>query len=274
MKRALIFLFAAVFILVTGVFCITDFVGADPITVQRAFHFRDNRSANTAIWGFGDNLTYGAHYVVPNGDGGTTGSATQGSVRTPLVFEPFSTAPNQFDYSIPYYPSLTGVWTLTFTNGSNTESVQTPAVGNAPQLPFAASVAISGSGSEPTFTWTFPESYEPDGIRIQIWDLQNRLPSGIADVIHVATLAGTRRTYTVTSPLSTGQTLQEGHLYSLEITFALTHGGKPLGDNATLLSRSRSFFDFVPLPEGAPPNVFLPIVTPVRYRYILLMQPL
>ena len=261
MKKALIFLFAAVLVSGAAVFSIANLAGAVDIDVQKPFHFRDNRSANTAIWGFGDNLTYGVHYVVPNGDGGTTGSATQGTITTPLVFEPFSTTPNQFDYSIQYNSSLTGEWTLTFENGPDTATIQTPPVGTAPQLPFAASVAISGSGSNPTFTWPFPESYEPDGIRIQIWDLENRLPSGIADVIHVSTLSGTATSYTVPTVLSSGKTLEQGHLYSLEITFALTHG-EALGDNTTLLSRSRSFFNFVPMPVDSPPNVFLPIVIP------------
>ena len=122
-------------------------------------------------------------------------------------------------------------------------------------------MAISGSGLTPTFSWTFPANFTPDGIRIQVWDLENRLPSGIADIIHVENLPGDTTSYTLPAPLSTGKALEEGHLYSLEISFALTRGG-PLGNNTTLLSRSRSFFNFVPMPEGSPPNVFLPIVIP------------
>ena len=262
MKRILFFLCAAVFFSGAAVFSIANFVNADPIAVEKPFHFRDNRSANTALQGSGERLTYGAHDVIPNGDHGTTGSATQGLTTTVLQFEPFSVQPNQFDWAVPYNSNLTGAWTLTFTNGTDTTTIQTPIVGDAPQLPFAARVAISGSGATPTFTWEFPADFTPNGIRIQIWDLENRLPSGIADIIHARNLAGDVTSYTVPSPLSSGKTLQQGHLYSLEISFALTHGGIPLGDNTTLLSRSRSFFDFIPLPEDSPPNVFLPIVTP------------
>jgi hypothetical protein len=262
-KRILVFVFS---IVLSGlwVFLLPSFGSADPIAVDRAFHFRDNRSANTALYSSGERLTYGAHWVVPNGDAGTTGSASQGTVTTPLEFEPFATSPNHFAWAVPYDPSLTGQWTLTFTNNvhtTDTTSILTPSVDSAPRLPFAASVAISGSGSNPTFTWTFPENYLPDGIRIQIWDLENRLPSGIADVIHVQTLPGESTTYTVPSILSTGQILEQGNLYALEITFALTHG-EPLGDNTTLLSRSRSFFNFVLMPPDAPPDVFLPTVIP------------
>ena len=261
MKKVLVCLSVAFLVSAAVLFSIADLVGADPITVTKPFHFRDNRSANTALTGQGEMLTYGAHYVVPNGDNGTTGSATQGPVTTPLEFDPFSAAPNQFGWAVPYNPNLTGQWTLTFNNGPDITTVQTPSVGTAPQLPFAASVAISGSGFTPTFSWTFPESYTPNGIRIMIWDLEHKVSLHAFDIIHVHVLPGTATSYTVPAVLSTGKTLEQGHLYSLEITFALTHG-EPLGDNTTLLSRSRSFFNFIPLPEGSPPNVFLPIVTP------------
>jgi hypothetical protein len=261
MKRALVFLSVAFLISGTVAFSIADLVSAEPITVLKPFHFRDNRSANNVFVGQGEKLSYGAQYVVPNGNQGTTGSATQGLVTTPLQFEDFSVAPNQFDWSVPYNPNLTAQWTLTFNNGPDTATIQTPSVGTAPQLPFAASVAISGSGLTPTFSWTFPESFIPDGIRIQIWDLERKASPNVFDLIHVHVLPGTATSYPVPLTLSSGKTIEQEHLYSLEITFALTHG-EPLGDNTTLLSRSRSFFNFVLLPPDSPPNVFLPLVIP------------
>ena len=251
----------AVLVSMTTICSIGDFAGAEQISVGGVFHFLDNRSANNAMGGAGDRLTYGAHHVVPNGDAGTQGQAEQAYDVYPLVFHPYSTAPNQFDYSIPYNSLLTGEWTLHFYNGSDHVSVKTPEVGTAPLLPFAESVAISGSSLTPTFSWTFPANFLPDGIRIQVWDLENRLSSGIADIIHVENLSGDLISYTLPETLSTGKILEQGHHYSLEISFALTRNG-PLGDNTTLLTRSRSFFNFVPMPEGSPPNVFLPIVIP------------
>jgi hypothetical protein len=71
-----------------------DFLGAEPITVEKTFHSRDNRSANHAIARPGERLPYGVAYiVVPNGDQGTTGAAAQGSLIISLQFEPFSTQP-------------------------------------------------------------------------------------------------------------------------------------------------------------------------------------
>jgi hypothetical protein len=76
--------------------------------------------------------------VVPNGPDGTSGSATQGIVTTPLQTQPFPVNGNQFDWSVPYNSNLTGPWTLRFQNGEDTTDIQTPSVGDAPKLPFAA----------------------------------------------------------------------------------------------------------------------------------------
>jgi hypothetical protein len=211
----------------------------------------------------GDRLEFGAVSVIPDGDSGTTGVATQGSTTKPLYFEPFSTAPHFFSNAVKYNSNLTDQWNLEFTNGQDTASVLTPPVGNAPALPFASSVAISGSGLTPTFSWTFPSEFTPDGVRIQIWDLQSG-PVGtsrVVDIIHTQNFQGNPGSFTVPSTFSSGKILEEGHRYSLEISPALTRGVQ-LGDNRTILSRSRSLFDFVLLSADAPPNVVLPIVTP------------
>ena len=260
MRRKILFLVALSIFYGAGSFLVTSNVIAGPIAVTDAYSFRDNRSANNAFGGPGDRLTFGAQSVVPDGYGGTTGSATQGSVTRTLTFLPFSTSPHQFANSVPYDSNLTGQWNLTFTNGGDTTNVRTPSVDAAPQLPFASNVAISGSGLTPTFSWTVPGGFTLDGVRLQIWDLENRLPDGTADVVHSVNFQGNPGSYTVPATFSSGKSLQEGHLYSFEISFAQTRG-VPLGSNATLLSRSRSFFDFVPLPASAPPNVFLPTVS-------------
>jgi hypothetical protein len=261
MRRRILFLLVVSVFYGAGSFLVTSNVIAEPIAVTDAFSFRDNRSENNVFGGPGDRLTFGAQSVVPDGYGGTTGSATQGSVTRTLTFLPFSTSPHQFANSVPYDSSLTGQWNLTFTNGGDTTNVQTPSVDAAPQLPFASNVAISGSGLTPTFSWTVPGGFTLDGVRLQIWDLENRLPDGTGDDVHSVNFQGNPGSYTVPATFSSGKSLQEGHLYSFEISFAQTRG-VPLGNNATLLSRSRSFFDFVPLPASAPPNVFLPVVIP------------
>jgi hypothetical protein len=130
-------------------------------------------------------------------------------------------------------------------------------VGTAPKVDFVSSVAISGTGLTPTFTWTLPSGLTPDGIRIQIWDLQQPV-ANLRDVIFSRALSGNAVSFTIPSSFP----LEQGHNYSIEISPALTINHMALGDNATLLSRGRAWFDFVPLPANAPPNVFLPTVIP------------
>lgn len=161
-------------------------IQATPIEVTGAFHFRDNVSSNTVNISEGERLTYGAAIVVPNGNNGTSALAEQGSTSTPLVSIPFSTNPNLFSYTVPYDPSLTGQWKLTFINGLNQTVFQSPAVGGVIQMPFPMNMAISGSGTTPTFSWTIPVGSPVDGIRVIIWDLGNQVSSrNIADQIHL-----------------------------------------------------------------------------------------
>jgi len=257
MKRLLVLLFAAVVVLGLALFSISNPASAEPISVYHPFHFRENESANSVGFTPGDLLFFGAQSVIPNGNNGTTGIATQGSVTRALTFYNFTVSPNQFGGGVMYNPALTGQWLLTFTNGTDSTTVQTPSVGvGTPQLPFVSSVAISGSGPTPTFTWTLPSGFTPDGIRVQIWDLQEPV-ANLRDVIFSRALPGNETSFTIPDTFP----LEQGHPYSIEISPVLTRG-VPLGDNSTLLSRARAWFDFVPLPEGSPPNVFLPIVTP------------
>jgi len=260
MRRRIFFLLVVSIFYGAALVWVTSNVAAEPIAVTDPYSFRDNRSANNAFGGPGDRLSFGAQSVVPDGYGGTTGSATQGSVTRSLTFLPFSTSPHHFSNSVPYNSDLTGQWSLTFTNGGDTTNVRTPSVDAAPQLPFASNVAISGSGLTPTFSWAVPGGFALDGVRLQIWDLENRLPDGTADDVHSVNFQGNPGSYTVPATFSSGKSLQEGHLYSFEISFAQTRG-VPLGSNATLLTRSRSFFDFIPLVPNTPPNVFLPTVS-------------
>ena len=260
MRRRIFFLLVVSIFYGAALVWVTSNVAAEPIAVTDPYSFRDNRSANNAFGGPGDRLSFGAQSVVPDGYGGTTGSATQGSVTRSLTFLPFSTSPHHFSNSVPYNSDLTGQWSLTFTNGGDTTNVRTPSVDAAPQLPFASNVAISGSGLTPTFSWAVPGGFALDGVRLQIWDLENRLPDGTADDVHSVNFQGNPGSYTVPATFSSGKSLQEGHLYSFEISFAQTRG-VPLGSNATLLTRSRSFFDFIPLAPNTPPNVFLPTVS-------------
>ena len=85
---------------------------------------------------------------------------------------PYSVIPNQFNLVIPYDPDLTGPWTLTFTNDATTAPHNhrhdaTRLEGVAP-APMPTNVMESGSGLNPTFTWSYPPSV--NGVTVEIYE--------------------------------------------------------------------------------------------------------
>jgi hypothetical protein len=84
------------------------------------------------------------------------------------------------------------------------------------------------------------------------------------DVIFTTALASTQTSFTVPVDLGGGRTLQVGHPYVLNVQLIETRSHLPLVGNVNdnIFRRSSSFFDFTPLPAGAPPVVLLPTVGP------------
>ncbi len=268
--------FATVSILVTlliGIIVASSAL-ADPITVSNIGSFRREDSANDVNINPGDYLFFRAD-AVPNGFANppTTGVATQDATTKNLVFNPTSVDLNEFSKKIAYTSSLTGPWTLTFSNGTNQTIVTTPAVGSTTSaMPFVTNMSLSGSGVTPTFAWAAPGG-QYDSVRIQIFDVGHPFPGTGAkhdNLIHVATCNpslsasnncvnfSSTTSYTLPSVLSSGQTLQEGHTYAVSINLdSLRDTGKQ--DNPpNILSESRSFFDFSPVVPGIAVPVYLP----------------
>ena len=135
MKKALIFLFAITILFGTAIFLISIPTNAAPITVTHPFAFRENESANSVGFVPGDLLFFGAQSVVPNGNNGTTGVATQNNFTKSLTFYNFAVSPNQFASGIYYNANFLNPWNLTFTNGADQTSVLTPSVFSAPWYP-------------------------------------------------------------------------------------------------------------------------------------------
>jgi hypothetical protein len=240
---------------------------ATQINVTDPFHYLDNVADNSVGIPTGIRQQFGAVSVIPNGDNGTTGIACQKGVCLPLIPFPFDTAPNFFGRSIAFNPNLTGSWTLTFTNGPDTSDPKvTPTIVGAQVVPFVNSVTISGSGSAPSFNWTVPNTFAPDGVEIRIRDTTDFIGTGggvggngVANVIYNNIFPSTTTNFTVNpSDPHLTQPLQQGRTYSLEINLVDTRDNQAHGNNANLLSDSRAFFDFSLLPAGAPPKVVLP----------------
>ncbi len=233
-------------------------VRAEPIEVTGLYHFRDNRSANSINIFPGDRLQFGAAKVVPDGYEGTVGTATMGAATLPLLFHPYTVAPHVFETSVPYIPQRTGQWKLTFTNESDTTIKWTPSVGTtAPSVDFVKNLTISGSGTRPTFTWTLPA--EAEAVTVRIWDLQRIIGQAglgpLPDMIYLRRYESPVTTFTL--PFD----LVQHHAYSFEVDAVVTRGSGSEGP-WDVLSQSRSFFDLTPMPPDAPPNVYLPTVTP------------
>jgi hypothetical protein len=279
MKKKLTTLSAVLAFFVTVILFVGNTASAGDITVTNVFKYRANISPSETGHTAGDRFGYGA-YVVPNGDNGTSGYLLRANgTLAPLLFLPFDTAPNEFYGETAYNPNYNNSWPLKFTNinsSNNPQWVQTPTTFNAPVVPLASSVTIAGSGTQPTFSWTYGNGFTPDALTVKIWDLEktvNNNSSGysVKDIIYARTLPNTQDSFTVppswTPASGNTQSLQEGHQYSVglyaEIARTDAQGHKlPINSSANILSLSMSFFDFVPLPANAPPEVSLPTTTP------------
>lgn len=234
---------------------------ATPITsISGPLNVYENRGSNRLNIVAGERLEFGATSVVPNGFAGTTGSAQQGTTIRTLNFLPFSTAPNFFSRSIAYNPALTGAWHLTFTNGADTASIDTPTIGALSVMPFVTDVRLSGVGTTPTLNWVNPSGSE--GSRILVRDFSRRLPDGTYDIIHGANLAAGISTYTLPAVLSTGLSLAVGQRYALEIDAADKRVDTGSLSIANLQRLSLAFFEYTVIP-GPIPDVYVPTVTVV-----------
>ena len=128
-------------------------------------------------------------------------------------------------------------------------------------------ITNSANGVNPKISWTLPGSaspgggFTPDAFSILIFDRGAKLANGSDDVIHQANLLPTATSYTLPSVLSSGQTLQIGHKYSINFQIIDTRDGTSNVTTNNELARSLSFFDFTPETSSvAPGNISLPMV--------------
>ena len=247
---------------------------AAPITVSdpNGFLLVDNRANNSLGRATGERIVYGETSVVPNGNAGTTASAStidlgNGAVSNHgLVFSGSPALPNEFSGSIPYNPNLTGAWTLRFANGTDTKVVTTPAVTGAVPPPFAKSVTFSGASTNPTFAWNYPVG-SVNGVFFDIFDQAIKNASGGAALVYSKSLAGTTNSFKVPDALAAGLTLVQGHQYTLDLYGIVNRPGTTGLNNPNSLAWSESYFDFTPLPAGSP-VVNLPALTATgAYQY-------
>jgi hypothetical protein len=259
---------------------IGDGAGGTEIVVQGTQPFistpqliLNTRSVNDIGRGTGEFVVLGFVNAQPNGDQGTTVSAAsitnpstgQPYRVIPLVFNPSPSDAILFTRSIAYDPTnpadnyFVQPWTLTFTNGTATETATTPSLVGVTPAPFASNVTFSGLSTNPTFTWNYP-SGSINGVGFNIIDDTSAL--GRPLVVFSTVLRGTTGTFTVPSALDGGLTLQQGHHYTLDLDGIISRDPTQPVSYRNDLADSDAFFDFEPNPGLPVPAVYLPTITP------------
>jgi hypothetical protein len=238
--------------------------------------FRDTRGANDVGIAQGDVLQYGASVV--GGSLGTTLGATYpptGFVDPQVPASPLAVNPNFAANSTPFNINrIAEPWTLRFERPGEAPLVVTgPDVsGTASAVPFPVNVTISAGATSttPTLSWVVPNGFTADAVRIQVFDKSKTLVNGQADIIHSVAISAADNSYSIPATLSSGQQLAVGGNYVLNVQLIDTRGDPAIfessNNNAEILRRSNSYFDFSPISAGAP-NAFLPTVVNGVYNF-------
>jgi hypothetical protein len=247
-------------------------IGLVPGTVNM---FRDTRGANNVGIGQGDLFQYGADIV--GGSAGTTLRAIYpptGFTDDQASCQPLAVSRNFCGTSTPFSANqIAQPWNLRFQRAGETDVVVAgPSLaGTASPVPFPVNVTITGSGTTPTISWTNPGGFTTDAARVAIYDLGTILANGQAQIIHIAAVAANAGSYAIPAALSTGGALANGGNYVFNLQLIDTRGDPAAfiqsNNNAEILRRSSSFFNFTPLSSGGPPQAFLPTVVNGVYNF-------
>lgn len=232
--------------------------------------FRDTRSTNDVRIPHGDEVQFGASIA-----GGSVGDyvrafdSSTGAVTSWTVCGPLAVNADFCARSLPYTSSLLrDPWQIQFTKDTALGpqgSFAAPSVAAATNpIGFPTNVTISSgaTATTPVISWTDPAGYTPNSIRVSIYDKNDSLANGKANIIESATLVGTATSFSLPAIVnSSGQSLQIGGNYAIDLQLITTRDGSDgSSNNATFLERSQSFFDFSPQ-SGAVPNIALPTIT-------------
>ena len=244
--------------------------------------FRDSRGANNVGIGQGDLFQYGADVV--GGSAGTSLGATYGGPPlNPPAFTDAQSSCNPLAVNQNFCSNSTAFntnrvaqpWTLRFQRtGETPVLVGGPSLaGTEVAVPFPVNVTIVGGGLSPTISWTIPGGFAADAVRVNIFDRNAILASGQADIIHSFAIASNAGSYAIPAALTSGRSLALGGDYVFNVQLIDTRGDPTVfvasNNNAEILRRSSSFFNFTPLAGGGPPNVHLPTVVNGVYNFAI-----
>jgi hypothetical protein len=266
----------AVALVILGTF-LAGIAQAAPIQLEAGTvnMFRDTRGANNVGIAQADQFQYGANIV--GGSTGTTLGAdypVTGFTDPQAACQPLAVSPS-FCANVTAFTvdRIAQPWNLRFQRAGEADVVVAgPSLaGTEVAVPFPVSVTISGSGTTPTISWTIPGGFAPDAVRINIFDRGTILPNGQAQLIHSTAVAANAGSYAIPAALSAGGALANGGNYVFNVQLIDTRGDPAVflntNNNAEILRRSSSFFNFTPLSSGGPPQAFLPTVVNGVYNF-------
>ncbi len=252
---------------------------AAPVAVSTPFINLDNRAINSLGFASGQFLRIGAVSVTPNGSAGTVGVGTHvmpdGSLLTrDIFFSPSPIIPNFYSRLLTDSPERRGDWTLSFANGPDSTSRVVTLDPGAQHVPFVNSITLSGSGANPTFSWTPPPGVRVDRYRINIYD-KARIAAGLGGQVTNRDVLPTQTSYTVQDADFTvpGFAFTFDKDYAIEISVIQTKDGSANSSNDNLQAIARTYADFRRVQDGGP-VVNLPVVlTNGSYQFDITVQP-
>jgi hypothetical protein len=266
---------------------------ATTLTVSDVYLQYYNVGPNNLDFSSGEFVRYGASSAVPNGSGGTTGSAsttnatTGNPINRNIFWDTSPASPNFFSGLLPICTTtctptgnnnpanLTNPWTITFSNPSTTPTSvpNTLSLAGPGEIPFVNSVSLSGTATAPVFSWTPPAGLAVNGYRVNIYqNTLNNLSSGgnNSGEVTTANLQPGVTSYTV-QPSDfhvPGTSLLPNTEYTIEISILQTRNGLSTNlsnNNVIAISRVYSNFQIVP---NAPGPIQLPTTTLVGQQVI------
>ena len=239
---------------------------AAPVSISNAFMNLEHRAINSLGFGSGNFLRIGAGSVTPNGSAGTTGVGTTTNLVTGapvsvnINYDPGPSIPNFFSRYMADNPALYGDWNLTFRNGSDSATAVVSLPPGTTQAPFVDSITLSGTGANPTFSWTPPAGAAVNGYRVNIFD-KSLIRPGNNGLVASKNLVPSITSYTVQGSdfITPGYAFGNNN-YSIEISLIQTKDGLSTNlANNNLKAIARVYADFTPTQSGGP-VVNLPVV--------------
>src|SRR5262249_49603818 len=138
--------------------------------------------------------------------------------------------PNNCTDSAAFNANRTGSWSLTFTNGVNIATATTPTLDPTAltlgPVPFPQDVTIKGTGVTPTLSWTVPNGFTPDAVRIQVYDKNLTNQRGQDVVVFSIPLGGNQTSFTIPSGI-----LSQNTPYVLNVQLIDTRGHVDFSSN-------------------------------------------